>query len=56
MEIELQILFTKTMTLSIPKFIVALFTITRQQQKPKHSLTDEWMDKHTHIHRNITQP
>lgn len=25
-------------------FIVA-FTITRHQQKPKHSLTDEWMDK-----------
>ena len=35
---------------SEPMFIVALFTITRQQQKPKHSLTDEWMDKHTHTH------
>ena len=43
-------------------FIVALFTITRQQQKPKHSLTDEWIDKqnvvfythtHTHTHTGI---
>ena len=39
-------------------FIVALFTITRQQQKPKHSLTDEWIDKqnvvfYTHTHTGI---